>query len=378
MAELVGAIGADDVLATVDVAGAIGVSYRCGNEQIRLLGQQKPVNPMSGPWYWTVERGINGTTKASHVDTTSLTALVDVVGTSAFSADGGDPGPTGPTGATGVTGATGDDGSDGVTGATGESGPTGTTGAIGPTGPTGPTGATGEGGSATLAEVLALGNDTGHQEIVDSSDNSELIGAIVSRTATATNDADAFADTTATSVAGDAHADTTATAAGIQDANARTTATTATGNADVSRSAIVSDVDGGAAFADTNAGSASWRAQSNVIVASGTTGFARARRDITALDGAADANDTVNVEGNGNATLNHRAIVAGTGLATVSLSAEGTGGTAFVKVVADATSARMGFFDSAPVARPEVPAVPLAQDIVDALVALGLVTQAAP
>jgi hypothetical protein len=45
--------------------------------------------------------------------------------------------------------------------------------------------------------------------------------------------------------------------------------------------------------------------------------------------------------------------------------------------LADATSARMGFFDATPVARPEVPATPTEQDIVDALVALGLVTQAA-
>ena len=39
-------------------------------------------------------------------------------------------------------------------------------------------------------------------------------------------------------------------------------------------------------------------------------------------------------------------------------------------------AANMGFFDKSNVARPEVPAVPLPQDIVDALVALGLITQA--
>jgi hypothetical protein len=36
----------------------------------------------------------------------------------------------------------------------------------------------------------------------------------------------------------------------------------------------------------------------------------------------------------------------------------------------------VGFYGKAPVTRPEVPAIPLAQDVVDALVALGLITQA--
>ncbi len=38
--------------------------------------------------------------------------------------------------------------------------------------------------------------------------------------------------------------------------------------------------------------------------------------------------------------------------------------------------AKVGFFGAAPVTRPQVPATPLPQDIVNALVALGLITQA--
>lgn len=39
---------------------------------------------------------------------------------------------------------------------------------------------------------------------------------------------------------------------------------------------------------------------------------------------------------------------------------------------------KLGFFGAAPVTQPEVPAVPEVQDVVDALVALGLVTQSDP
>ena len=49
---------------------------------------------------------------------------------------------------------------------------------------------------------------------------------------------------------------------------------------------------------------------------------------------------------------------------------------ASVKVGASGNS--IGFYGATPVARPEVPAVVTAQDITDALVTLGLVTQAAP
>lgn len=57
-----------------------------------------------------------------------------------------------------------------------------------------------------------------------------------------------------------------------------------------------------------------------------------------------------------------------------SATLENTEGTNSIKV--DATG--IGFFAHATAARPEVPATPDAQDVVDALVALGLVTQAAP
>lgn len=52
--------------------------------------------------------------------------------------------------------------------------------------------------------------------------------------------------------------------------------------------------------------------------------------------------------------------------ATVELSSDG------IALAAEA----MGFFGSFPIARPEVPASPTVQDVVDALVALGLITQA--
>ena len=49
------------------------------------------------------------------------------------------------------------------------------------------------------------------------------------------------------------------------------------------------------------------------------------------------------------------------------------GGTALLRIDEDS---KIGFFGKAPAARPEVPASPTAQDVVSALVALGLITQA--
>lgn len=63
-------------------------------------------------------------------------------------------------------------------------------------------------------------------------------------------------------------------------------------------------------------------------------------------------------------------LLARNGRARVRLLTDDDGAT--VEVLGDA----IGFFGAEPVAQPEVPAVPTAQDVVDALVALGLVSQA--
>lgn len=50
---------------------------------------------------------------------------------------------------------------------------------------------------------------------------------------------------------------------------------------------------------------------------------------------------------------------------------------AAVSVTVAAAGGEVGFYGGTPQARPQVPASPTAQDVVDALVTLGLVTQAA-
>jgi hypothetical protein len=84
MSQLVGAIGSSDRRVTVDTAGVIGAFYRVADELVRLTGQRL----FGGLWDWLVDRGVNGTTAASHADEATLTPHVEVVGVSAFSANG--------------------------------------------------------------------------------------------------------------------------------------------------------------------------------------------------------------------------------------------------------------------------------------------------
>jgi hypothetical protein len=62
----------------------------------------------------------------------------------------------------------------------------------------------------------------------------------------------------------------------------------------------------------------------------------------------------------------------------IDLKLEGSAGLVLRFIWDEGTSeARAGFFGATPVARPEIPATPTAQDIADVLVAFGLATQAA-
>lgn len=227
-------------------------------------------------------------------------------------------------------------------------------------------GATIDGDAATLGKWA-----NSDAETVDLSVTAAASGgdAIVSRVATATDIADAFADTTATAVDGDAHADTTVTVTGEQDANARTIITADGGTANGNLSAtsqsgqatadiVVSTADG-TAHADHSVSSGTWRAYGTRTVQSNGGGNAEADVSVTATGG-----------GNANGLVSLTADT--TGVASGGVVATGDGGSAHIKVEADATSGRIGFFTAAPVAKPTGVAV-TAEAIHAALVTLGLI-----
>ncbi|MGH9042665.1 MAG: hypothetical protein ACRDZ3_20815 [Acidimicrobiia bacterium] len=67
--------------------------------------------------------------------------------------------------------------------------------------------------------------------------------------------------------------------------------------------------------------------------------------------------------------------------ATVASDVDGSvffspGGSAVITGQDDSDTRKLGFWDATPIVQPEIPATPDAQDIADALVALGLITQA--
>lgn len=196
----------------------------------------------------------------------------------------------------------------------------------------------------------------------------------IDRTITTTGTASGFAHTTVTA-AGEAEARTTVSATGIQDANAPTIVTAADGNANVTRTADVTTVgtNAGSASANTNASSAGSHAYARTSVVAGGLGQALADNQATSVNGPADGGSVAYATGTGNALVNNLAIVDGAGLATATIEANGPGAkNGYVKVVADATSARIGFFNAIPVAKPTGVAV-TAADIHAALVSLGLI-----
>jgi hypothetical protein len=207
-------------------------------------------------------------------------------------------------------------------------------------------------------------------------DGSTSVAATTFRPAGAVTDSGAgvaveSTDVTATGTGVTASANHTATATG-GDAEVTSTATTDLGTANVTRTATVTDADGGQASANSNATSQAHSATANSVASVNEGGGnATARNDAASFDGNADASSTAFAAGDGNATVSNFAEADGAGLATADLTAIGDGGTAYVKVEADATSARIGFFAATPVARPAAP-VTLA-DVIAALKALGLV-----
>lgn len=96
---------------------------------------------------------------------------------------------------------------------------------------------------------------------------------------------------------------------------------------------------------------------------------------LTFSTGTAYAGPVAQAAGAGDADVTGIAIpTSGTGRAGSYVSRLGI--TAGMQAEVDGASARLAFNGVTPVAIPEVPAIPVPQDIVDALVALGLVTQA--
>jgi hypothetical protein len=173
----------------------------------------------------------------------------------------------------------------------------------------------------------------------------------------------------------------TATAEG-GDAEVKRTATTDLGTANVTSIATVTDAGGGFAEANSVATSQAHNATVN-STANVNAGFgsATARNDATSVNGDADASSSAFASGDGNATVSSIAEADGAGIATAGVSAFAGGGSAWVKVEADATSARLGFFTTAPIARPAAIANATdaastqarLNDVLAALRALGLI-----
>jgi hypothetical protein len=176
---------------------------------------------------------------------------------------------------------------------------------------------------------------------------------------------------TATGTGVTASVSMTATAEG-GDAEAKRTATTDLGAANVTSFATVTDAGGGVAEANNVATSQAHNATAN-LSANVVAGFgaAQASNAAASFNGNADATSSAYAAGDGNAVTSNFAGVGGTGTATADLTAFGGAGTAWVKVEADATSARIGFFATAPVAQPAAPTT--LADVIAALKALGLV-----
>jgi hypothetical protein len=163
----------------------------------------------------------------------------------------------------------------------------------------------------------------------------------------------------------------TATAEG-GDAEAQRTATTDLGAANVTSRATVTDAAGGVAEAQNIATSQAHNATAN-LSANVNEGFgtAYAQSGAASVDGNADATSSAFAAGDGSALVSNFAGVGGAGTATADVSVSAAGGSAWVKVEADATSARIGFFSTAPVAQPAAPTT--LADVIAALKALGLV-----
>jgi hypothetical protein len=157
---------------------------------------------------------------------------------------------------------------------------------------------------------------------------------------------------TATGTGVTASVSMTATAEG-GDAEAKRTATTDLGAANVTSFATVTDAGGGVAEANNVATSQAHNATAN-LSANVVAGFgsAQASNAAASFNGNADATSSAYAAGDGNALTSNFAGVGGTGTATADVTAFGGAGTAWVKAEADATSARLGFFSTAPVARP--------------------------
>jgi hypothetical protein len=157
---------------------------------------------------------------------------------------------------------------------------------------------------------------------------------------------------TATGTGVTASVSMTATAAG-GDAEAQRTATTDLGAANVTSRATVTDAAGGVAEAQNIATSQAHNATAN-LSANVNEGFgtAYAQSGAASVNGNADATSSAFASGNGDALTSNFAGVGGAGIATSDVTAFGGGGTAWVKAEADATSARLGFFTTAPIAQP--------------------------
>jgi hypothetical protein len=213
----------------------------------------------------------------------------------------------------------------------------------------------GGGSTPNLAAVLAEGNDTGGTEIVHAP--AANANANVNRSATATGlGSNAAANTVAS-----------ATASVGGEATATQTASATAGNASVNAAASSAD---GTATANRSADSTTWDAEATTSASAGGGLGARVFNDAT-------GNDTAN------AATRLNAFVNGSGRASAELRAfkdgdDATGAGMRVEATA-AGGYKMGFGEvaAAPIAIPEVAASPTVQQVVDALVALGLITQAA-
>lgn len=183
---------------------------------------------------------------------------------------------------------------------------------------------------------------------------------------------DADASSAAVGIAGSARVNAQATVVAEGNAEAKTLAeNTGGGGADASVRATATD--GGSADANLSAQSPGGSA-SATTTATGDGGTVA--RSAIAVDGLAVATTIATASGVGWASVEATSTTT-TGTATAGSLASSAMGTAGMSVVADETSARLAFNGTTPIPVPELPAIPTPQDIADALVALGLVTQAA-
>jgi hypothetical protein len=287
----------------------------------------------------SAQRGIAGTTAAAHSDGATVTRIYDL---DASTDDGG------PGGDSGFIVSATDPGAVGA-------------GVVWKK-PDGSVWATRNGADNGWLATFAPISDAIGSDFADLSRAASSVDGLTTVASTAITNGTGNADGTAfikANGSGGADASRTAITEGAGTAAAKTEATTQTGLADAQTSAISA---GGSVNAD------------RIAQTAGGDGNASAKTTVDAEGlGNADASVAVTATGGGDADAVTTVTADGNGSATTGATATSATGTAGMSVVADATSARLAFNGTTPIAIPEIEATTATPEaIVLILHALGL------